>query len=98
MLYIHRNIIVTLIFCFGTALIGAVYTNIGQIINFLGGFCGVIISYFFPAFIYVRSKNHGLYHWKNIVTCLICGTLGFIGLFSAALAIKDMIQGKSSGH
>lgn len=88
---------VTIPCCFLTALIGAVYTDIENVIAFLGGVIGVLHSYSFPAFVYVRSKNQG-YHWKNILTVTISTILTLIGFFAGALTLVDIVKGKASAH
>lgn len=80
-------------------LIGAAYSNITNYINLMGGFCGVITGFFFPAFIYVVSSNKKVTDWSNIRTITFCGLFSIVGLFSAVLSVIDVINGKkSAGH
>lgn len=88
-----RNLITTIIFTFGTALIGAVYSNIGDFIDLLGGFCSVVISYFFPCFIYIKYKQHSTFHYKNILLSIACGSVVVSGLIACAMIFKRLIVG-----
>lgn len=93
----RRNLLFAIPITFITALIGALYSDVENILSFLGGICGVIFSYFFPAFIYVRSNDHKRYHIKNIITVGICGIFSIIGLIAGGFSIKTIITGNAKG-
>ena len=88
-----RNLKIVIPITLISALSGALYSDIENILSFLGGVCGVIFSYFLPAFIYVKSNDHERYHIKNIVTIAICGTFSIIGLIAGGFSVRTIITG-----
>lgn len=93
-----KNLFITLSFTILSALIGAVYSGIGQIISFLGGLCAVMISYFFPALIYIKYKHHERFNIKNILVCIMAALLSIIGFTAAGISLKDIVTGKKSSN
>lgn len=75
-----------------TAFIGAIYSDVSEFISLLGGFCSVVIAFFFPGFLYVKSNDRALSDCKNIRTIVICGFLCLIGIISGCLSLKTMIS------
>lgn len=94
----NRNLVITLSFTIISALIGALYAGISQIISFLGGLCAVLISYFFPAIIYLSYKRKDPFTFKKFLIIVICGGLCIIGFIAAGLSLRDILQGKGAGH
>lgn len=75
-----------------TAFIGAIYSDISDYISLFGGFCSVVIAFFFPGFLYIKSNNRPLKDFKNIKTIVICGLLCIIGVISGILSLKTIIS------
>jgi len=67
--------------------IAALYMNIQNYIDFIGGICAVNITIIFPCILYFRTNKYPKFHFKNIFIMLIMVVMGFIGFFSAAITI-----------
>ena len=81
-----KNFFVTLIIFIIVVLTGALYDEILQYIELLGGFCSVIYCFLIPGLIYVKSNKKGC-SFKNIITVFILITLLIIGYTSGILTI-----------
>ncbi len=93
LLYLIRNLILTITVTLTTAFIGVCYNKIENIISFLGGFCSIIVSYFFPTFIYIVSNDIPVKSLKGILPILIFGTLSIIGIVSGTLSFVAFVSG-----
>ncbi len=83
---------VTIPFTILTAVVGALYTDVSEFISLLGGFCVVIIAFFFPMFLYVKGNNRKFSDPKNIITIIICIIVCSIGFTSAGLSVWTMVS------
>ena len=59
--------------------LGAVFNDILQYINLLGGFLSVIIQFLMPILIYIRNNEYELTHWKNLFSLIFVICLCSIG-------------------
>ena len=50
-----------------STLLGAIFNDILQYINLLGGFLSVIIQFLMPILLYIKNNEYKLSHWKNIL-------------------------------
>lgn len=89
--FLFRNYLVTIPITIITALIGAVYSDISEFMSLLGGFCGVIISFFFPCFIYIKCNEYKISHWKNVITIIISTILCIIGVVAGIMSLITII-------
>lgn len=87
-----RNLIVTISITIVTAFIGAIYSDISEFISLLGGFCSVIIAFFFPGFLYIKSNDRKISDFKNVLTIVVCGIMCVIGIIAGILSIKTMVS------
>lgn len=81
----------TIIISFLTAFIGVLYNKVDKILAFLGGFCSITLSYFFPTYIYIISNELSLLHYKSVISIIIFGTLSIIGIVSGCMSFYDFI-------
>ena len=81
-----KNICVTFIVLLIVVTVGALYDEILQYIELLGGFCSVIYCFFMPGIIYVKS-NQLRCSFKNILTVFVLIILLLIGYLSGILTI-----------
>ena len=75
-----KNVIVTFIILFIVVVTGALYDEILEYIELLGGFCSVIYCFFIPMLIYVKSNKFPKTAMINIVSfsvLLICLIIGY---------------------
>lgn len=86
-----RNYLVTIPITIITAFIGAVYSDISEFMSLLGGFCGVIISFFFPCFLYIKCNEYPISHWKNVVTIIFSSILCTIGVIAGIMSLITII-------
>lgn len=91
---LRRNLIVTISMTFVMALIGALYSKISDFIDILGGFTAVFFSFFFPCFIYVKSNNYKISHYKNIFMIIVCGVMIICGQIATGMVIRNIINQK----
>ena len=82
-----KNIIVTLVIFSIVVLTGALYDEILEYIELLGGFCSVIYCFFIPGLIYVKSNNMPKTAITNILTFSVLVVLLIIGYTSGILTI-----------
>lgn len=77
-----------------TSLIGVFFSEIDNIISFLGGLCSIMLAFFFPTFIYLKSNQneYPICHWKNILIILGISVFIIIGLTSAVLSFIDLVK------
>lgn len=87
-----RNLLVTIPVTLLTALLGALYSDISEYISLLGGFCSVIIGFFFPGFLYVKSNDYPITHWKNVFTIIVCSIFCLIGIIAGVLSAITIIE------
>ena len=88
----RRNVLITLPFSFTTAIIGALYTDIGNIIDFLGGFCATSIAFVIPVLIYLKGNKYSRFDYRNVCAVLFFGSLIIIGFTSAGFALSRIIK------
>ena len=72
------------------SLIAVNFKDIQKIIGMIGGFTVVILSFIFPALIYVKTNNYPRWHWKNVGSIfLLCFTVccGFTAGFKALISL-----------
>lgn len=94
-----RNIIVTIPYCIATAVIGACYSDLGNIISFLGGVCCIIFCFFFPGFVYVKSNGLPLSDKRNVFTIVVCAILTIIGGIAGGKSLVKLFSNSPySGH
>ncbi len=82
-----KNFVVTLVVFSIVVTVGALYDEILQYIELLGGFCSVIYCFFIPGLIYIKSNQYGKCSFKNIYTFFILLILLIIGYSSGILTI-----------
>jgi amino acid permease len=82
-----KNIIVTLVIFSIVVLTGALYDEILEYIELLGGFCSVIYCFFIPGLIYVKSNDLPKTAIINILTFSVLVILLIIGYTSGILTI-----------
>ena len=82
-----KNFVVTLVVFSIVVIVGALYDEILQYIELLGGFCSVIYCFFIPGLIYIKSNQYGKCSFKNIYTFFILLILLIIGYSSGILTI-----------
>ena len=82
-----KNFFVTLMVFLIVVSVGALYDEILQYIELLGGFCSVIYCFFIPGLIYIKSNQYGKCSFKNIYTFFILLILLIIGYSSGILTI-----------
>ena len=82
-----KNFFVTLIILLIAVTTGALYDEILEYIELLGGFCSVIYCFFLPGVIYVKSNEFPAKHIINIITIIILLILLIIGYASGILTI-----------
>ena len=82
-----KNFFVTLVVFSIVVIVGALYDEILQYIELLGGFCSVIYCFFIPGLIYIKSNQYGKCSFKNIYTFFILLILLIIGYSSGILTI-----------
>lgn len=85
--HMKRNLLITIPFSILTSICGAFYTDIDNIISFLGGFGSTSIAYLLPLFVYIRRNGLGMKHYKNICAVIFFGVLIIIGYFSAGMSL-----------
>lgn len=82
-----KNFFVTLIILSIVVLTGALYDEILQYIELLGGFCSVIYCFLIPGLIYVKSNKMPKKACINILTVGVLITLLIIGYSSGIMTI-----------
>jgi amino acid permease len=89
MIKFNRNFLITIPTLLISCFIACIYTPITAYISILGGFCSVIITFLYPGLLYVKNNDYPIYHWKNIATIIIVGTLTIIGYVAGIMTILD---------
>lgn len=89
---IKRNLLITIPLSILTSVCGALYTDIDNIISFLGGFGSTSIAYLLPLFVYIRRNKLGMKHYKNICSVIFFGILIGIGYFSAGMSLYKIVR------
>lgn len=79
-------------FSLSSALVGALYTDISRIIEFLGGICGTSIGFVFPALISIKTCELPVTHWRNIMKIICFGSLSIVGYIAGALSAKGIVE------
>ncbi len=92
-----RNLIITIPFTIATSLISALFSDIGTIIDFLGGFCATTIAFTLPVAIFIKSNKYKITHYSNICAIVFFGIFIFCGYFTAGISLHDMFTGKMNG-
>ena len=88
-----QNIVITSIVAFSTVTIGVFYNDIMNIVSFLGGFCGVIISVTMPALIQLKIyKDKPFFYYKKLGVIVILGLISLIGYWSAVLSLIEFFN------
>ena len=82
-----KNVLVTLIILSIVVLAGALYDEILDYIELLGGFCSVIYCILIPGLIYVKSNDYKAISFRNILIVFIVVSLTIIGYTSGILTI-----------
>ena len=82
-----KNVFVTLIILIIVVLTGALYDEILDYIELLGGFCSVIYCFFIPGLIYVKNNKYPMKSFINIITVVILILFVLIGYSSGILTI-----------
>ena len=82
-----KNFFVTLIVLLIAVSVGALYDEILQYIELLGGFCSVIYCFFIPGIIYVKSNQLSRCSFQNVLTVIVLIILLLIGYLSGILTI-----------
>ena len=82
-----KNVFVTLIILTIVVLTGALYDEILDYIELLGGFCSVIYCFFIPGLIYVKNNKYPMKSFINIITVVILILFVLIGYSSGILTI-----------
>lgn len=90
--FILRNLIITISITLFTALIAALMKNIADFISMIGGFCSVLIAFFFPCFIYVKSNSYEISHYKNISSIVLCSFLTIMGFTAGILSAISLFN------
>ncbi len=88
----YRNFLITLPYLFCTCLIGSLYTDISNIIDFIGGFCSTTMAFVLPVMIFIKGNSYERYHYKNIFAVLFFGILVLIGYISAIISLTKIVQ------
>ena len=88
-----RNLIFTIPYSLITCMLASISTDIGALVDFIGGFCGTSQFYLMPVVIFLKSNNNPRYHWKNILTIILFSILILIGYISAIHSLKKTIYG-----
>lgn len=94
--YNRRNLILTIPITIFAAVAGALYSNIAQIISFLGGCCSTILMFFIPALLYYKSSLNGFKDPKLFLTFLTLSLLTIIGYIAGVFTILSIFRGEGS--
>lgn len=76
-----------------TALIGAVYSDIAEIISFLGGCCSTLMMFAFPAMILVQSSDKGLKDTKVLISVIVMACLTLLGYYAGIYTLVGIFNG-----
>jgi len=82
----------TALLLIGAALLAMVFPNIYSAFGILGGFFATMLSYTFPAMIYLNCTKMREGHYKRYLVYLIAGLTTFMGFFSAIIVILKTIK------
>ncbi len=93
-----KNYIVTLIVIMATVSVSIVYKKISDYVKIMGGIFSTLVGFLFPALLIVRANRRKRYHWKNILTLMLFGTLTLIGFVSSGITVYEMIHGPLVDH
>ena len=87
----QRNLILTLSITCLTAVVGSLYSDIGSIFGFMGGFCSTVISYIIPTYIYFVNKNIKMNSFKGICILSIVFLFIICGGISSVMSILKFV-------
>ena len=82
-----KNFLVTFFILLLVVTTGALYDEILEYIELLGGFCSVIYCFLIPGLIYVKNNKYPAKSFINIITVFILIILLLIGYTSGILTI-----------
>ena len=66
--------------------------NIADFISMIGGFCSVLIGFFFPCFIYIKSNSYELSHYKNVLVIALGAFLTVMGFTAGVLSAISLFN------
>ncbi len=75
-----------------STLLGAIFNDILQYINLLGGFLSVIIQFLMPILLYIKNNEYELSHWKNILYIIFVIILCSIGWTAGMETVLDLFK------
>lgn len=88
-----KNYIVTFIVIMSCVTVSIIYKEISSYVKIMGGILSTLVGFLFPALLIVRANRRKRYHWKNILTLMLFGSLTLIGFASSGITIYEEIKG-----
>ena len=88
-----KNYIVTFIVIMSCVTVSILYKEISSYVKIMGGILSTLVGFLFPALLIVRANRRKRYHWKNILTLMLFGSLTLIGFASSGITIYEEIKG-----
>lgn len=92
-----KNIIITSVFTLSIACVSALFTDIGIIIDFLGGFCSTTIAYCLPILIFFKTNKYKWNSYINICAALYFGIMILCGYSTAVVSLYKLFTGDLTG-
>lgn len=92
----YRNLILTIPITIFAAVVGALYSNIAQIISFLGGCCSSVLMFLIPALLFYKISLNGLKDPKTFLTVFILSLLTIIGYIAGLFTLMSIFRGEGS--
>ena len=82
--------------CLGTfllsssvAFIAIIFPNIINAFGFVGGYCGIALSFIFPVLLYLKTNEKKWTSWKNLIIIVFFSVISFFGFVAGTVSILD---------
>ena len=74
------------------AFLAIIFPNIINAFGFVGGYCGIALSFIFPLLLYLKTNEEKWTSWKNLIIIVFASIICFFGIVAGTVSILDTIK------